>query len=42
MKKIVVPVFQLWHKPLRHDAAFVQKLCHPFTRSVTGFVIVET
>ena len=38
MEKIIVPVFHFWYKPLCHDAAFTQELCHPFTRGVTGFV----
>ena len=42
MEKIVVPVFQFRHKPLRHDAAFMQKLCHSFTGFVSGIVIVKT
>ena len=41
MEKIIVPVFHFWYKPLCHDAAFTQELCHPFTRGVTGFVIVK-
>ena len=41
MKKIVVPVFQFRHKPLRHDAAFMQKLCHSFTGFVSGIVVIK-
>ena len=41
MKKIVVPIFQFRHKPLRHDAAFTQKLCHTFTGFVPSIVVVK-
>ena len=42
MKKIVVPVFQFRHKPLCHNAAFVQKLCHLFTGFVPSVIVIKT
>ena len=41
MEKILVPVLQLRHEPLCHDAAFVQKLRHSLTGFMPGIVIIK-
>ena len=41
MEKIVVPVLQLRHEPFCHDAALMQKVCHPFTGFMPGIVIIK-
>ena len=41
MEKILIPVLQFRHEPLRHDAAFVQKFRYSFAGFVSGIVVIK-